>query len=68
MELTPTPSPVPIGDLLTATGQVVDKATDWMEAFANAITTNTLLILAVVAVPLVGLGVGLLARLLRKRV
>lgn len=63
----PTPTPV-IDGLLNSTGQVVSSAVTWMGQFANAITTNTLLTLACVAVPLCGLGVGLLSRLLRKRV
>lgn len=63
----PTPTPI-IDGLLNATGEVVTSATGWMTTFANTITTNTLLTLACVAVPLCGLGVGLLSRLLRKRV
>ena len=57
-----------MADLLTAVGSVVTAATGWMTSFATAITSNTLLTLGVVAVPLCGLGVGLLSRLLRKRV
>lgn len=54
--------------LLQAVTSVVNEAVDWMGSFATAITSNTLLTLGVVAVPLCGLGVGLLSRLLRKRV
>lgn len=61
----PTPTPIPV---LTDTGVVVTHAVTWMGQFANAISDNLLLVLGVVAVPLVGLGVGLLGRLLRKRV
>lgn len=54
--------------LLEAVGSVVTEAVGWMGEFATAITSNTILTLGVVAVPLCGLGVGLLSRLLRKRV
>lgn len=54
--------------LMTAVGTVVESAIDWMGDFASAITSNTILTLGVVAVPLVGLGAGLLGRLLKKRV
>ena len=61
----PTPTPIPV---ITDTGVVVTHAVSWMGDFATAISNNLLLVIAVVAVPLVGLGVGLLSRLLRKRV
>ena len=54
--------------LLESVSSVVTAAIGWMTSFATSITSNTLLILGVVAVPLCGLGVGLLSRLLRKRV
>lgn len=54
--------------LMETVGQVVTQAITWMGQFASEITSNTILTLGVVAVPLVGLGVGLLGRLLRKRV
>lgn len=54
--------------LMSTVTQVVTAAIGWMGDFANAITNNTILTLGVVAVPLVGLGAGLLGRLLRKRV
>ena len=54
--------------LMTAVGTVVTAAIGWMGQFADAITSNTILTLGVVAVPLVGLGVGLLGRLLKRRV
>lgn len=54
--------------LLTAIGSVVTAAVDWMGDFATAITGNDLLILGVVAIPCVGLSVGLIRRLLKLRV
>lgn len=60
-----TPTPIPV---ITDTGVVVSESIDWMKAFATAISAHTILVLAVVAVPLVGLGIGLLSRLLKKRV
>ena len=54
--------------LMTAVGTVVDAAIGWMGQFADAIASNVILTLGVVAVPLVGLGVGLLGRLLKRRV
>lgn len=54
--------------LITATTSVVTAAIGWMGDFADAIAANDILVLGVVAVPLVGLGAGLLGRLLRKRV
>ena len=53
-----------MSSLLTDIGSVVTAAIGWVEDFAESIAGNDLLILAVVAVPLVGLGVGLLRRLI----
>lgn len=54
--------------LITSVTTVVTAAIGWMGDFADAITSNTILTLGVVAVPLVGLGAGLLGRMLKKRV
>lgn len=54
--------------LLTSIGSVVTAAVTWMGDFATAITSNDLLVLGVVAIPCVGLGVGLIRRLLKLRV
>lgn len=53
--------------LITAVTTLVTGAVSWMGSYVSAITAegNELLLLMVVAVPLVGLGVGLLKRLLR---
>lgn len=60
--------PTPMESLMTSVGTVVTAAIGWMGQFGTAITSNTILALGVVAVPLVGLGVGLLGRLMKKRV
>lgn len=57
-----------MSSLMNDVGTVVTKAISWMGDFASEITSNTILVLGVVAVPLVGLGAGLLGRLLKKRV
>lgn len=54
--------------ILTAVTDTVTAATGWMGTFANKVASDNILLLGVVCVPLVGLGVGLLGRLLRKRV
>lgn len=53
--------------LITAITAVVSGAISWLTSYVGAITAsgNEVLLLMVVAVPLVGLGVGLLKRLLR---
>lgn len=53
--------------LITAITSVVTAAVSWLTSYVGAITAagNEILLLMVVAVPLVGLGVGLLKRLLR---
>lgn len=53
--------------LISAVTSVVTAAIDWLTSYVGAITAsgNEVLLLWVVAVPLVGLGVGLLRRLLR---
>lgn len=53
--------------LIAAITSVVTAAVGWLTSYVGAITAsgNEVLLLMVVAVPLVGLGVGLLKRLLR---
>lgn len=53
--------------LISAITAVVAGAVSWLTSYVGAITAsgNEVLLLMVVAVPLVGLGVGLLKRLLR---
>ena len=54
--------------LISAVSSVVTAATGWVGDFATAITSSDLLVLSCVAVPLCGLGVGLLSRLMRRKV
>lgn len=51
--------------IVTAVGTLVTGAIAWMSEYVTAITAtgNEILMLCCVAVPLVGLGVGLLKRL-----
>ena len=46
---------------------LVTNAIGWMGDFADEIVSNNILALFVIAIPLVGLGVGLLKRLIRVR-
>lgn len=57
-----------MASLITSVTSVVTAAIGWMGDYADAIAANDILVLGVVAVPLVGLGAGLLGRLLKKRV
>lgn len=63
--MTPTPA---ITDIVGEVGTVVTRSIGWMKDYASAITQNNVLLLGCIAVPLVGLGCGLLARLLRRKV
>lgn len=57
----------PITVLINGVGSLVTGAIDWLGDYVSTITAsgNEVLLLFVVAVPLVGLGVGLLKRLFR---
>lgn len=54
-----------ISAAISAVGSLVSGAVSWLGSYVSAITAsgNDILLLMVVAVPLVGLGVGLLKRL-----
>lgn len=56
-----------ISAAISAVGSLVSGAVSWLGSYVSAITAsgNDILLLMVVAVPLVGLGVGLLKRLFR---
>lgn len=56
--------------LVTAVGTLVTGAIGWMGEFVSSITAtgNEVLLLGAVAVPLVGLGAGLLKRLISVKV
>ena len=64
LEVTPSAS-----GILSDVTQFVTDAVEWMKAFLTAITgdTSKVLVTFVVCVPLVGLGVGLLSRLIHTR-
>lgn len=51
--------------LLTNVGSFITAAVGWMSDFLEPITTSPVLFIFVIAVPLVGLGIGLLNRLIR---
>ena len=55
--------------ILADVGNLVTQAISWMSSFITAITSDTskILVTFVVAVPLVGLGIGLLKRLVSVR-
>lgn len=50
--------------LANVTG-IVTNAVNWMGLFWNEISTDPILLTVVIGLPLVGLGVGLLTRLIR---
>lgn len=54
-----------VTSILQNVGSVVTESISWMGDFLTEITSNPILFIFVVAVPLVGLGVGLLNRLIR---
>lgn len=54
-----------LSTLLSNITTVVTEAFDWVVTAGEAIASNAILFLFVVAVPLVGLGVGLWNRLVR---
>lgn len=56
-----------MAELLTAVSSVVTSALGWVTSVASTITEEPLLLLFCVGVPLVGLGVGLIKRLLTVR-
>lgn len=59
-----------MADLVSAVGTLVTGAISWMGSYVSAITAsgNEVLLMGVVAVPLVGLGAGLLKRLITTKV
>lgn len=55
--------------LITAITSFVTAAVDWLTSYVGAITAsgNEVLLLAVVAIPVAGFGVGILRRLINIR-
>lgn len=57
-----------MAELISSVTSVVSGAASWVSTFADTITETPLLTLGVVGVPLVGLGAGLIKRLISTRV
>lgn len=57
----------PFEELIQKIGLFGTEAIDWVGDWAGAITSNNLLTLSCVAVPLAGFAIGALSRLLRRR-
>lgn len=57
---------VTLASILTSVGSVVSSAVDWMGDIVTFVTSNPLVLLFV-TISLVGLGVGLLSRVLGLR-
>ena len=53
-----------LSTILTSVGSFITASVGWMGEFADVITSNALIFIFAVAVPLVGLGIGLLRRML----
>lgn len=56
-----------MADMIAAVGDVFTAAIGWVGTVASTIASENILLLAVVAVPLCGLAVGLFKRLLSAR-
>jgi len=54
-------------DLVSNVTDFVSSSTAWISSFANAVTSNEFLTLAVITVPLAGFGIGAIKRLIRFR-
>lgn len=59
-----TPEVGTMSAILTAIGNIVTSAISWVGSFVTVVTGNPLILLFVI-VAFVGLGVGLLSRLIR---
>lgn len=56
-----------MADIIASVGSVVTAAVGWVGSFASTIASTPILLLGVVCVPLCGIGVGLIKRLLSAR-
>lgn len=65
--LTSTPAAVTVSTLLTSIGSVFTSVIGWVGDVAAEIADQPILLLACVAIPLCGLGVGMFKRLLSAR-
>lgn len=55
----------PLTDFITNMSSLVTAAMDWMKSAWGTISGDPVLMTIVVGLPLVGLGIGLLSRLIR---
>ena len=65
--MTSTPAAVTVSTLLTSIGSVFTSVIGWVGDVAAEIADQPILLLACVAIPLCGLGVGMFKRLLSAR-
>lgn len=56
-----------MASILTTVGTLVTNAITWTTAYLTMITDSDVLILFCIALPLVGLGIGIIRRLVRIR-
>ena len=61
------PATVTVSSLISSVGTVFTAAIGWVGSVAATIAAQPILLLAVVGVPLVGLGVGMFKRLIAAR-
>lgn len=59
--------PVTMAEILGNVTTLVTSAISWMTSYLTAITSNPVLTLFVIVLPLVGLGIGIIQRLLSTR-
>lgn len=56
-----------MASIITAIGDLVTGAITWTTSYLTLITGNDVLVLFCIALPLVGLGIGVIRRLVRIR-
>lgn len=62
--LAATPAPADVSTIVGDVGSLVNGSVTWLTSFVGAITSNPLILMFVI-VSFVGLGVGLIRRLIR---
>lgn len=63
--LADTPTTNPLNEFITNMSSLVTAAMDWMSSAWETISGDPVLMTIVIGLPLVGLGIGLLGRLIR---
>lgn len=58
---------VTIASILSNVGTLVSSAVSWAGTYLGTITANNVLLLFCICIPLVGLGIGVIRRLVRIR-